>query len=307
VALGGFQAPRTQGSRLLLAALLGLALGVGIALLLERVDRRIRTKEAAETGFALPVLAEVPLGRQGIGRLLSPSAGRLRQLSADAFRLLAAGVMGSSTNGGKNGPQAGGPRRSTPPRTILVTSAGPDEGKSVVVANLARTFAEQGRSVMVLSCDFRRPGVHRLFGVSDEGGLAEALANPNGQGILADHVRETDIGRVRVVPSQPSPEHSGELLRSENMRRALEEARQGSDLVLLDTAPLLTSDAAHLVPEVDAVLVVARAGRTTIEMADRTREFLDRLGAPAVGVALTGTSTAVLPRRYYSRGRWRTA
>jgi len=313
---GGFQPPRSRGGRMFFAGVLGLLVGVGIVLLLERIDTKIRTKRAAEQYFALPVLAEIPRLSWRDGRRVTVAAAEEpRSALADSFRLLEAGVSRSLDGERrqeqeptkeaipgmrKEGP-AKGPARS---RTILVTSSGPGEGKTMVVANLAATYAELGKKVLVLSCDFRRPRIHRLFGVPNDKGLSEALEASNGRPLLQGHVRSTSLNNVRVVPSGATPESAGELLTSKNMRHALVEARKVADVVLLDTPPILaTSDASHLFPDVDTVLMVARAGKTTAEVAERSSELLRRMRAPVVGIALNGSTEEMVPRGYYRSER----
>jgi capsular exopolysaccharide synthesis family protein len=314
---GGFQPPRSRAGRMFFAGVLGLLAGVGIVLLLERVDTKIRSKRAAEQHFALPVLAEIPkLSWRGSRRASVTAAEEPRSALADSFRLLEAGVTRLALDGDRRAPTeptveplAGarndaGTKRPVGPRTILVTSAGPGEGKTLVVANLAATYAELGKKVLVLSCDFRRPRIHRLFGVPNDRGLSEALEDSNGRAILRGHVRTTSLSNIRVVPSGATPESAGELLTSKNMRQALAEARKEADVVLLDTPPILaTSDASHLFPDVDTVLVVARAGKTTAEVAERSSELLRRLRAPVVGVALNASTEEMVPRGYYRSDR----
>jgi capsular exopolysaccharide synthesis family protein len=298
----GFQAPQSRTSRMILAGILGLLAGAGIALLLERIDTRIRTKQEAERYFKVPVLSEIPAvsprhGRDGA----IATAARPASPEADAFRLLGESVIrlpGLNGNGG--GPAVGHPGAERSP-AILVTSPGPREGKSTVVANLAAALSEVGKRVMVLSCDFRSPGVHQMFGLGNAQGLADALRNGgSAEGILNGHIKETALRKVRVVTSGAPPPRPSGLLSSDAMRRALDEARQEADVVLLDTPALLTaSDAAHLVDEVDAVLVVSRVGMTSTEDARRAADLLTRLEAPVVGVALNGTADT-RPRG----GRW---
>lgn len=288
----GFQAPQSGSSRMILAGILGLLAGTGIALLLERIDTRIRTKKDAERNFKLPVLSEIPASshrERQTGAIAT--AARPASPEADAFRLLGESVIRlPGLNGNGAGPAAEHPAGRSP--VILVTSPGPREGKSTVVANLAAALSEVGKRVMVLSCDFRSPGVHQMFGLANPQGLADALRNGgSADGVLNGHVKETSLGRVRVVTSGAPPSRPSGLLSSEAMRRALNEARERADVVLLDTPALLTaSDAAHLVDEVDAVLVVSRVGKTTTEHAQRAADLLTRLEAPVVGVALTGTA-----------------
>ncbi|MGH2571965.1 MAG: hypothetical protein ACRDGU_00475 [Actinomycetota bacterium] len=313
-----FDAPRSRTSRLILAAILGLAVGVALALVLERFDTRIRTKEAAERHFGLPVLGEIPFisrrkrkgmtvtrkTRKGV-TVVARARGRVPVVAPmpiveDAFRLLGAGVMQAPVLNGNGREWSHAEATTQPLKTILVTSPGPSDGKTTVVANLANSLAHVGKSVLVVSCDFRHPRIHDLFGIPNNGGLGAALASGDGQLILNGHIRQTPIPGVRVITSGSPREHPAELLSSVRMRDALAQARREADIVLVDTAPVLASaDATHLFPLVDAVLVVARAKRTTAELAERTSELLKRLRAPVIGVALNGATEVPMPRRYY--------
>jgi capsular exopolysaccharide synthesis family protein len=294
----------SPASRLALAAVLGLLGGVALALVRERFDSRIRTKKSAETHFSLPVLAEIPITpRRMRGDRAVVAASKPRSPFADSFRLLATGLSGRiSAAVGRDGaaaPEHVDPVRS--PQTILVTSPGSGEGKTTVTANLAASFAEQGKRVLVLSCDFRSPNIHKMFDVPNDKGLAEALRSPHDDGFLVDgHVKKTSIREISVVPSSSGADNPGGLLSSDNMEDVLLEAREKADVVLLDTAPILTgAESAVLFPKVDAVLVVARVGTTTVELAERTSDLLSRLGSPVVGVALNGSTDVDDSRRGY--------
>jgi capsular exopolysaccharide synthesis family protein len=286
IAADGFIQVRSWPSRLVLAAILGLLAGVGLVLVRERLDTRIHTKDVAEQRFDLPVLGEIPFVRQWRRRPGIAVASHPKSAASDAFRLLAAGVSR---------------RPPTPPQVILITGPGPGEGKSTVAANLAAAFEEVGKRVLVLSCDLHRPTIHSMFGVPNTQGLSDALrSGRDGHAIINGHRWRTSIGNIRLVPSGIVPEKPGELLASPLMRQVIREAREVADIVLIDTAPMLAaSDATHLFPLVDAVLLVGRAGRTTAEAAQRTTELLLRLGAPVVGVALNGATEHVLRRGYY--------
>jgi capsular exopolysaccharide synthesis family protein len=302
---GGPLGPTSLASRLAVAAILGLLAGVALALVLERFDTRIRSKKSAETHFSLPVLAEIPVTpRRARGDRAVVAAAQPKSPFADAFRLLATGLTRrSSANETGVGANRAEQVSVGSPQTILVTSPGAGEGKTTVTANLAASFAEQGKSVIVLSCDFRSPNIHRMFDVPNDKGLGEALRSQNDGRILVDgHVKKTSIREIRVVPSSAGPDNPGGLLSSNNMEEVLEEARENADVVLLDTAPILTgSEAAVLLPRVDAVLVVARLGTTTIELAERTSELLTRLGTPVAGVALNGFTDGGASRHDYRK------
>jgi capsular exopolysaccharide synthesis family protein len=264
----------------------------------ERARSPIRTKQAAEEHFGYPVIAEIPpaanVGRAKVVMTTSPHSR-----ASHAFRLLAATLtqLGSPH---ATRPSAGTVGKPAGSQTLLVTSPGPEEGKTTVVANLSAALADLGKRVLVLSCDFHRPLVHEFFGVPAIPGLAETLASSNGRRVLDGNVWDSAIGDVGVVPSGRRPTRPGELLSSGNMQRAIREAQGLADVVILDTAPLLAEgDVVHLLPAVDVVLLVGRAGRTRMRTAERAHEFLERLGAPVVGVVLTDAADSTVPRGYY--------
>jgi capsular exopolysaccharide synthesis family protein len=190
---------------------------------------------------------------------------------------------------------------SRPQHSILITSASSGEGKTTIVANLASAFAEMGKKTVVLSCDLRNPEVHDLLQVENGGGLVEALESGttpilNGR-IVQSPLHESNI---KVLPSGPVPPNPAELLNSDGMRRVIDEVCRHADVVLLDTPPILAAmDVATLVSEVDAVVVIARSGKTSVKAADSTSEMLNKLGAPFLGVVLNCSTDIVKPRSYY--------
>src|SRR6266542_1415119 len=248
-----FQPPRSRNSRLILAALVGLLGGVALSLVLERFDTRIRTKKAAESHFALPVLAEIPFIPKRKRRRVAAVVPWRRSREdvpvilpyfprvSDSFRLLGAGIsrtalMGraAASSGGPWSGRLGG--RNGLGAVILVTSPGPAEGKTTVVANLAMTFAQVGKRVLVMSCDFRRPHIHELFGLDNTGGLVDALQSSDLEvPVLDGCIKQTPIRDVRLVPSGARPRNTAALLSSDRMRTALDEARRQADIILIDT------------------------------------------------------------------------
>lgn len=288
--------PDSPSARLALGAILGLAVGIALALVIERFDTRIRSREAAEEHFQLPVLVEIPMipraSRAGVVAASDPSSP-----SGEAFGLLGAEMMREPVHHIEGDGDAGS--RGQPPQTILVTSAGHAEGKTTVVANLAVALSEMGKRVLVVSCDFRRPAVHRLFGIPNLEGLAQALEveSANGKPVLEGHILTTRFPAIWVVPSGPASKRPGELLSSRGMRRALSEARSAADVILLDAAPILAGgDATHLLADADAVLMVARSGSTTSQLAQRASGVLRRMRAPVLGVALNAANGPAAPK-----------
>ena len=296
VARGGFTAPRSRGGRLALAAILGLLAGAAVALVLERLDTRIRTKDEAEEAFALPVLGEVPQFHHaksyGIETVANPSSATTHN-----FRLLRGGLVQEARL--QSGFQGNGEGRFS--GVFLVTSASPGDGKTTVVANLAPVFTEIGLSVLILSCDFRRPEVHKYYRVSNARGLVDAIKAADGWRILEGMSFRTPVKDVRLVPSGPVPQNPGELMSSDWMREVLREARRSADVVLIDTPPILAaSDASHLLSQVDGVIIVSRAGKASAEVAQRTTEMVRRLGGTILGLVLNGVRNgSVMSRGYY--------
>jgi capsular exopolysaccharide synthesis family protein len=284
---GGFETPRSRPVRVALAALVGLALGLAAVLIAERVDPRIHTREAAIAAFGLPVVAEVPRADPAKARGKRPIAVIETPFSAvaEGYRSLRAAVLLSPLSqlrGSSEGETV------DEPHVVLVTSPTPGDGKTTTVANLAAAFAETGRSVLVLSCDFRRPELHRHFDVPDRPGLSDVLA---GTRQLEDVARKTPVNGVYVAPDGGGLKALGDL--AAHGPDLIDRARQLADVVLVDTAPVLaTNDASELIPCVDAVVVVCRSGGTRAEAARRARALLDRLDAPLVGLMLVGVSNA---------------
>lgn len=295
----GWRVPPGHPVRLLISAGLGLLFGALLALILERYDTTLSTRRAAEEHFSFPVLSVIPAvsrrARRSLGTVLTSSP---HSASADAFRLLSAALrFGTRAEGIAS--RAAEPEK--PPQVILVTSPSPGEGKSTVAANLAASFTEIGQRVLVMSCDFRNPTIHDLLGVSNAQGLVDAIGSSNGAPVLGNGVVLTPSGNpsMQVVPTGTIPNRPAHALNSHAMQKALSEARMRADVVVIDTTSLTTaSDAALLFPQVDAVLVVAHARKTTADRADVADEILQRFEAPVVGVVLNAVRSTESGRRY---------
>lgn len=282
---GGFSTPDSRGGRLVIVGLLGLLVGAGFALVIDRLDTSLHTKEAAEAAFGLPVLAEVPLRdeKRGPSGTELESAADPRSPLAQPYRMLRTALLLMRIRSEPTAsPQATGAPSGR--QVILSTSAGPEERQAVIVANLAVRFAESGRSVLIVSCDPLSYGSSR-DGVPAEPGLADVVVAGGSWPRLADVAFQTPVPRVALIP--PGRPGIGSSLAL--TYPLLAEARALADIVLIDAGPLLTSsEAGEVLGYVDSVVVVARAGRTTVDTAGRVGELLVRFGAPVAGVLLVG-------------------
>ncbi|WP_055585068.1 tyrosine-protein kinase family protein [Peterkaempfera griseoplana] len=293
-------APSSRPLRLGLAVLLGLALGVVAALMLDRLDSRVRSRNAAEEAFGLPVIGEIPVLSRRLRRLREPVVtARPSAPAAEAYRSLRSTLLltGPSSlalhirEGEEDGtPAARAARRlAHPAPVVLVMSGRSGDGKTTTVANLAAALAETGRSVLVLDCDFRHPQTHEHLGSGTGPGMAELLAGTRSLGI-EDVIRPTNVQGVTLIGAGNTNAYPAALVMRAG--EVLQRARRHADLVLMDTSPLLhANDAYDLVQHADAVLVTVRSGNVTPEQAARVSELLARTGVPVAGVALTASTS----------------
>lgn len=272
-----FSAPRSRAARAAIAAFLGLLLGLGLALVLERFDARVRSKHDAEVAFGLPVLAEIPHVRHRRGRRAVPVVTHPLSRASAAFRMLGSEIAAADTVRQAESPSTNA--------SILVTSPSPAEGKTTVVANLAAVFSQAGSSVVAVSADFRSPTLHEVLEVPAAPGLIQAIQSG---GAIGPVLHDTAVRGLSAVPSGGTAANPAELLGHPSTTRALTALRATSHVTVIDTPPMLdAADAATLLPQVSSVLVVARIG-TSRAAARRTGEFLRRSNASIAGVVMVG-------------------
>jgi capsular exopolysaccharide synthesis family protein len=274
--------------RYLLGAGIGLAVGIALVLLAETMRPRIRDLRSAEGTARMPVAAEissVSIGRADRFRVIA--AEEPSSLLAEAYRTLRTSIIAMwprhpvNTNGSSNGAGHVAP----PLRTLLVTSAGPGEGKSVTAVNLAATFAETGARVIVLDADPRRPTVHRYFGGRSTPNLAELGVDLTAADL--EHVlQDSNVRGVRFAASARGtvPAQTVGVVKA-----ATRAATELADIVILDAPPLLVAnDAADLATITDATIFVVRANRTRRDTVARAAGLLRRVEARVVGAVLVG-------------------
>ncbi len=183
-------------------------------------------------------------------------------------------------------------------KTILITSAGPNEGKSTTLANLAVTFAEAGREVIAVDCDLRRPSLHTLFDVPNERGLTTAISD---EIPLSEVLISTSVPHLRVLPSGIVPPNPSEILGSQRMDRVIAGLRDLADIVLFDAPPTIAvTDAAVLGVKVDGVLLVVSAGKTKRDHAVRAKGLLEKVNAKVLGVVLNNVKFDGSLYQYYT-------
>jgi capsular exopolysaccharide synthesis family protein len=270
-----------------LAAFLGLILGVVAAGLLELLDRRVRDEDDVKLITRLPTLASIPVRR----RATSSRQLALDRDQTEAYRSLATNLRFFKL-GGKI-------------KTLLITSPGPLDGKTSVTLSLARALAEYGQEVTAVECDFRRPRFAAYLGLSQTRGLSSILA---GMVPWSEEAVEVDANwragtrargrsvRFSVLPSGPPSPSPQALLSSSQMHEFLVELCISKDVVLLDAPPMGTlTDAVPLLPWVDCVALVVRPEHTTRDALKKACSVLTQLdAAPVLGTVLNGVPRSPL-------------
>jgi polysaccharide biosynthesis transport protein len=262
-----------------IALLVGLVLGVGLAFLREFLDDSVKTKDDFErVAQGVPVLGLIPVVSSWRGKETPylVSIDDPTSPAAEAYRTLRTSVQFIGLD--------------QPMRTLQVTSPNPQEGKTTTLANLAVALARSGSTVAIVCCDLRRPRVHEFFGLQNEVGFTSVLLGKVG---LAGAMQEVpDQARLSLLASGPLPPNPSELLSSKRTVEVLGSLQAEYDIVLIDAPPVLpVTDALVLSGRVDATLLVAVAGATTRKEAARAVELLRQVDAPLVGAVLNGVDT----------------
>jgi capsular exopolysaccharide synthesis family protein len=274
-----------------LATLAGAIIGLGVVFLVEYLDDTIKTGDDVQETLGLSTLGVVGLINLNGRDDMLVTAKHPRAAAAEAFRVLRANVQFLGVD--------------RPVRTIMVTSAGPAEGKSLTTANLGLVMAQAGLSVVLVDSDLRRPALHRAFDLPRDNGLTNALIRQEAALNLDDYLQPTPFENLRVLTSGPLPPNPADLLGSRRMGELIQEISKQADVVLFDSPPaLVVADASLLASKVDGVLLVVEAGGTPRELVSQARETLEQAGARLLGVLLNKLS----PRRsggyYYYYGRY---
>ena len=280
---------------IIVAFLLSLMAGVGLAFLLDFLDDSVKSMDDIDRYIHLPALALIPAARSEKGRLAAPEAQNAttaltlvsdaRSPMAEAYRHLRTSLLLSSAG--------------TPPRTILVTSSQPSEGKTTTAVNTAFMLAQTGAEVLIIDCDLRRPRLHANFNLSNTRGLTNFLSGECPiEDVLQDHAA---VPNLKLLTSGPVPPNPAELLGSEEMRNLLKNLSQRFAHIIVDSPPAISfTDASILSTFVDGVILVVHGGRSSRAVVRRAKQQLLDVGANIFGVVLNNVKAE--SHEYYGAG-----
>ena len=237
---------------ILLGIIVGLFGGVGLTFFFDYLDNTIKSPDDVETRLGLAVLGMVPL--------LQPKDGNIEELLlqkpqapfSEHYKNLRTALLLSSA--------------SKPPQNILVTSMGPEEGKTVTSMNLALTIAESDYSVLLIDSDLRKPRIHSIFGLNNTKGLSTYLAGTSSSINIIKGPKEN----LSIIPAGPLPPNPSELLSSYKLHELIRVLKEKYNIIIWDSPPLMTvTDGLILSKVLDGTVIVTKAGKTTFDLVRR--------------------------------------
>ena len=281
---------------IIIAFLLSLMAGVGLAFLLDFLDDSIKSLDDIDRYIHLPALALIPAHTDRAKLAATNTAGPqslsalalvedVRSPIAEAYRHLRTSLLLSSAG--------------NPPKTILVTSSQPSEGKTTTAINTAFMLAQTGAEVLIIDCDLRRPRLHANFNLANTRGLTNYLSGESPIDDLVQAVEKTP--NLKLLTSGPIPPNPAELLGSEEMRKLLKSLSERFTHVIVDSPPAISfTDASIISTFVDGVILVVHGGRSSRAVVRRARQQLLDVGANIFGVVLNNVKAE--SKGYYGAG-----
>ena len=288
----------------LMAFFMSFLFGCGLALFLEYLDDTVRTTEEVENILHLPALAVIPTidavakrklllagANDENGAAAKPRSDMLisndsRSALAEAYRQLRTSILLSTAGHA--------------PKSLLITSSVPSEGKTTTAVNTAISLAQTGAKVCIIDADMRRPRLHSIFQVSNEHGLSSILSSQMDEDEILEIIQQDEETSLYLLPSGAVPPNPAELIGSEQMSRLLRILEANFTHVVVDSPPIASfTDGVLISTMVDGVLLVVHSGKSSRQIIKRARQLLGEVGAKMFGVVLNNVNLKSQNSDYY--------
>ena len=272
-------------TNMMLAAVLGLFGGIAVAFLLEYLDTTIKNQDDLERFTGIPFLGIIPSfsseEKEPDTELFTNAYPK--SSITESIRSIRTNIIFSA--------------HEKPLKSLLVTSAGPQEGKSTTVINLGIVFAQGGNRVLIVDSDLRRPRIHRAFNVTRAKGLTNLIMN---EAVVDEVIIHSEVPGLAIIPCGPIPPNPSELLGSTRMDEVIKELEGLFDVILFDSPPVVAvTDAVVLSKKVDGVVLIIKSGKTTFEMLNKAQRQLGDVKADILGSVLNDFNIRGEGYRYY--------
>ena len=284
------------------ALFLSTLFGAGLALLLEYLDDTIHSTEEVENYLGLPALAAIPtidslpkrklllVGGKEEGEMTPESELLIfsdpRSSLAEAYRQLRTSILLSTAGHA--------------PKSLLITSSLPSEGKTTTAVNTAISLAQTGAKVLIIDADMRRPRLHSIFNISNAEGLSTILSSDLSEEEILDIVQVEETTKLRLLPSGPVPPNPAELIGSEQMAKLIKILQNNFTHVVVDSPPIASfTDGVLIASLVDGVILVVHSGKSSRQVVRRSRQLLQDIGAKIFGVVLNNVNLRSQDNYYY--------
>jgi capsular exopolysaccharide synthesis family protein len=293
-----------------LSLLVSLGCGVGLAFLIEYLDDSVRSTEDVENFLHLPSVAVIPQIGKAKTRRLSAGTPKNALVSsngnsatrevlltgiekhsplAEAYRHLRTSILLSTAG--------------RPPRSLLITSSMPAEGKTTTAVNTAMSLAQTGARVLIVDADMRRPRLHSIFNLKNDNGLSALLSSEASEAEVSSAIQHDEESGLFVLTSGPLPPNPAELLGSEQMLKLIAKVSPNFTHVVIDSPPVAVfTDGVLIATMVEGVLLVVHSGKSSRKVVTRARKLLQDVGARIIGVVLNKVEAAGSNSYYYYSG-----